>query len=157
MLLFHELFDYAKHRLDNNSSISPCNYYNPYDNYKLYYQSFLGETGRLLEFYISPNINIIKYLTFGIFPNKELYSPKLWASKDLDELRNIIMKKIKQYNFKSSKILGCFPNGLEDKRAIIANGDNNELCLSDCTKDFYNNDGKMVPYSYYIREKYSCL
>jgi len=157
MLLFHELFDYAKHRLDNNSSISPCNYYNPYDNYKLCYQSFLGETGRLLEFYISPNINIIKYLTFGIFPNKELYSPKLWASKDLDELRNIIMKKIKQYNFKSSKILGCFPNGLEDKRAIIANGDNNELCLSDCTKDFYNNDGKMVPYSYYIREKYSCL
>lgn len=157
MFLFNELFGHAKHRLENNSSISPCNYYNPYDNYKLCYQCFLGKAGRLLEFYISPNIEIIKYLKFGIFPNKELYSPKIWASKNLDELRNIVMKKIKQYNFKSNKILGYFPNGLEDKRAIIASGEKNVLYLSDCDEEFYDSDGKIIPYSYYIREKYSCL
>ena len=157
MLLLHELFGHVKHRLDRNSSISSCNYYNPYDNYKLCYHCFLGETGRLLEFYISPNEDIIKYLKFGIFPNKELYSPKLWASKDLNNLRNIVINKIKYYNFKSNKILGNFPNGSEDKRAIIANGDNNESYLSDYAKEFYDNDGKIVSYSNYIKEKYSCL
>ena len=159
MLFFHELFGHIKHRLDNNCSPSPCNYYNPYDNYNLCYHCFLGEEGRLLEFYISPNIDIIKYLKFGFFPNKELFSPKLWASKDLNELRRIVMEKIKKYNFKSNKILGFFPDGLEDKRAIIAKGDKNEVYLTDNANDYYDNDGNITPYSYsiYIREKYSCL
>jgi hypothetical protein len=98
-----------------------------------------------------------KIFKFGFFPNKELYSPKLWASKDLNELRNIVMKKIKKYNFKSDKILRSFPDGLEDKRAIFAKGDKNEQYLSDNTKEFYDNDGKIIPYSYYIKDKYSCL
>jgi hypothetical protein len=110
MLFFHELFGHAKHRLDNNYSLSPSHYYNPYDNYKLCHHCKYGESGRLFEYYFSNDINIIHYLKFGFFPNKELMNVKLWTASDLSELRQIDRKKIKYNNFKSEKIINCFPN-----------------------------------------------
>ena len=62
MLFYHELFGHTKQILDNNHSISPTHYYNPHDNYKLCYHCFLGEIGRLFEFYISPEIEVINNL-----------------------------------------------------------------------------------------------
>ena len=79
MLFFHELFGHSKHRLDNNYSMSATHFYNPYDNYKLCYHYYLGESGRLFEYYISNDVEIIKYLKFGLYPNKTLLSSKLWV------------------------------------------------------------------------------
>ena len=94
MVFFHELFGHAKHRLDNNHSESPTHFYNPYDNYKLLYHCFNGESGRIFEYYISDKIDIIKYLKFALLPNSELMDLKLWTANDLSDLRKIVQQKI---------------------------------------------------------------
>ena len=156
MIFFHELFGHAKHRLDC-CSISPSHFYNPYNNYKLSFHCVAGESGRLFEFYISPDINIIKYLQFSLFPNKDLLLTKLWVSQDLKELRNIVKEKINIYKFDSEKEIAKFPNGIEEKCAILVNADENVEFFSDEDGEFYDNDGPFNPYRINMEEIISCI
>ena len=141
MLFFHELFGHAKHRLDNNYSMSPTHFYNPYDDYKLCYHYHLGESGRLFEYYISNDVEIIKYLKFGLYPNKILLSSKLWVANDLSKLREIIKEKILKNKFTCKKNLSNFPDGKGGDFAILATGKEDEKYLTDQSKDIiYNYD-----------------
>ena len=141
MLFFHELFGHSKHRLDNNYSMSPTHFYNPYDDYKLCYHYHLGESGRLFEYYISNDVEIIKYLKFGLYPNKILLSSKLWVANDLSKLREIIKEKILKNKFTCKKNLSNFPDGKGGDFAILATGKEDEKYLTDQSKDIiYNYD-----------------
>ena len=162
MLFFHELFGHAKHRLDNNYSLSPSHYYNPYDNYKLCYHYHLGESGRLFEFYISNDIEIIKYLKFARFPNKDLLCTKLWVANDLTELRDTVKKKILDNKFVCQKILNYFPNGEEDKLLIPATGKKDERFLTDNLRGIYynydDNSDNYYPYGLFPnKRKIECI
>ena len=156
MLFMHELFGHAKHRLDC-WSLSPTHFYNPHNNYKLSYHCFEGESGRLFEFYISPDINIIKYLQFSLFPNKDLLLTKLWVAQDLRELRNIVKEKINYYKFECEKKIAKFPNGFEEQYAILVNTDENIEFFSDSANAFYDNDGPFNPYRINMEEIISCI
>ena len=144
MVFLHELIGHAKHRLDSYISLSPTHYYNPHDNYKLCYHCFLGESGRLFEFYISPNINIISYLKFSLSSNKELLSTKLWTANDLSKLRKIVLDKIANNNAKFEQKINYFPDGVEDKNLILANGDEGDKSyFSDESTNYYEKDGEV--------------
>ena len=157
MLFLHELLGHAKHRLDNNNSMSPSHYYNPHDNYKLCYHCFLGESGRLFEFYISPEIEIIKYLKFSLSSNEELLSIKLWVANDLKELREMVKQKIIETKFECKRDIKDFPNGVEDVNAQFSNGDETDAYLSDYAQDFYENDRELNSYIRTGRKIISCV
>ena len=151
MVFFHELFGYAKHRLDNNYSFSPTHFYNPYANYKLLYHCLNGESGRILEFYISNDIEIIKYLKFALFPNVELMDVKLWVASDLNELRQIVKQKIKDNNFSCKKKIKYFPDSKNNTEPIQATEDDEDNYLSDqsnFSKGIYDSDENDLRYPY---------
>ena len=157
MVFLHELFGHAKHRLDNTSSMSPTHYYNPHDNYKLCFHCLMGESGRLLEFYISPKIDIINYLKFSLFPNNELLSTKLWTANDLSELRTIVQKKILDNKFVCKKKIDLFPNGEEENKTKLADGEEDCKYFSDYLEDYYDSDEVFNPYRALKMKKISCL
>ena len=158
MLFFYELFGHTKHRLDNISYMSPTHYYNPHDNYKLCLHCHKGESKRLLEFYISPKIDIINYLRFSLFPNTELISTKLWTANDLSELRTIVQKKIFDNKFECiKKIDDLFPNGQEDNKAEVVDDEEDYKYFSDYSEDYYDSDEDFNPYKALKMKKISCL
>ena len=161
MLFFHELFGHAKHRLDNNVSMSPTNFYDPYNNYNLLYHCMLGESGRLVEYYISNDIKIINYLKFSTFPNKEIMSVKLWTAPDLSDLRQIVKDKIEKYNFTCEKKIENFPDPNNNIKPTLADGSTDEEYLSDSAGDFYERYDKEFGFNpyYFLYEKgsHSCM
>ena len=159
MVFFHELFGHAKHRLDNNYSFSPTHFYNPYDNYKLLYHCANGESGRILEFYISNDMEIIKYLKFSLFPNAELMDVKLWVANDLNLLRQIVKQKIKNNNFSCEKKIKYFPDLKLNTEPEKATKDAEDNYLSDqpnFSQDIYDSDENDLGYPYeYLFQKNS--
>ena len=154
MVFLHELFGHAKHRLDNNHSLSPTHFYNPYANYQLLYHCVNGESGRIFEYYISDDIEIIKYLKFALIPNKELMDIKLWVASDLKQLRLIVKQKIKDNKFSCQKEIKDFPKKEYNIEPIPANGEEKDNCLSDQTDDIYYYDKNSVgyPHDYLLRK-----
>ena len=86
MVLFHDCFCHGKIRLSSEGSESPNYFYNPYDNYEIYYHDENGESGRLFEFYISRNKDDIRFLKYSLEPLPELLDADLWTGKNLDKL-----------------------------------------------------------------------
>ena len=156
MLFMHELFGHAKHRLDVWSQ-SPTHYYNPHNNYKLCFHCLSGESGRLFEFYISPEINIIKYLKFSLCNNEDLLSVKYWVANNLTELRKLVRDKIVKNKFECKKKIADFPNGKEDKYAMLVNDGEDVKYFSDIAKEFYDNDGPFNPSRIDREEIISCV
>ena len=134
-LLFNELFGKTKFKFDNNYLMLPSHYYNPYDNYKL---CFYNNYNELFEFYISNDTEIVKYLKYALFPNNELLNIKLWTSKNLNELRYIIKKKILYNKFKYQKNMDYFLDGKEDKYIIYATSENDVEYFSEQFYENYN-------------------
>ena len=146
MLFFFELFNYVKFRLDNSESKKPSYFYNPYDNYNLYFHYIDEEGKRLFEYYISNEIEIIEYLKFSFLPNKELMNVKLWTSNDLSELRQIIKKKIEINNFKTKKNFYNFPYTKQNKMPILADGTEDEFNSPNYQDDLYDTDDNYPKY-----------
>ena len=138
MLFINELFGKTRFKFDRNYLTFPNHYYNPYNNYKLCCNYNCG-INRLLEFYISNDIDIVKYLKYALFPNKELLNIKLWTSENLNELRYIIKKKILYNKFQSRKNMNYFLDGIKNKHIIPASEEiNDEEYLDEQLNENYN-------------------
>ena len=147
MVFFHELFGHAKHRLDNSHSKSPTHFYDPYAEYELLYHCYNGESGRIFEYYISDDIEIIKYLKFALFPNADLMDIKLWTASDLSKLRQIVKQKINANKFFCNKKIKDFPDISNNIEPIPAKGGYKDEFLSDDdVKDMYISDENYVEY-----------
>ena len=136
-LFINELFGQMQLKFDKNYLMLPSHYYNPYDNYKLCCNNNFGKNG-LFEFYISNDVEIIKYLKYGLLENKELLNAKLWTAKDLNELRFIVKKKIYYNKFKCQKVVNYFLDGKEDKYLILATGKKDEEFSDEQFNEEYN-------------------
>ena len=93
LLLLHESFCHGKTKFDFEENDSPNSFYNPYYDYNLFHHCSDGESGRLFEYYISSDKQIIRFLKYSFVPLKELYNVKLWTGKDLNELIKIVKEK----------------------------------------------------------------
>ena len=136
-LFINELFGQMQLKFDKNYLMLPSHYYNLYDNYKLCFNNNYGKNG-LFEFYISNDVEIIKYLKYGLFANRELLNAKLWTAKDLNELRYIVKKKIYYNKFKCQKVVNYFLDGKEDKYLILATGKKDEEFSDEQFNEEYN-------------------
>ena len=64
-----------------------------------------------MEYYISEDINKIKFLKFSFSPKKVLYNPKLWTEENFENLNKIIENLMeKQSKDYLENILGSFPS-----------------------------------------------
>ena len=84
--------------MDFQENDSPNSFYNPHDDYNLIYHCSDGESGRLFEYYISPDKEIIRFLKYSFVSLPELLNVKLWTGKDLNDLIKLIKNKQKENN-----------------------------------------------------------
>ena len=71
----------------------------PYDNYKELELERV-EIGRTLEYYISNDINKIKFLKFSFSSKKDLYNHNLWIDENFEKLNLMIESLMKKNNSK---------------------------------------------------------
>lgn len=109
MLLFHDCFCHSKIRKRFDS---PSYFYNPYDDLTLVFHCDNGECGRLFEFYISPNIDVIKFLKYSYVSMPELLETKYWTCSNREELWDYINKKMKKNKIEITDQLQYFPTNL---------------------------------------------
>ena len=142
MLFFHECFGHGKLRIRFEGSESPNYLYNPYDNYELSYHDENGESGRLIEFYISSDMDTIRFLKYSMTPLPELSNVDLWVKPNLNELRKIISEKMKNFDMSSIKdqLIKAFPKGEKEENIEFANDKTGYD--SDIYSSLYENDQK---------------
>ena len=119
LCLLHEICSYLNLVLKN----SPNVIHDPYNKYKE-----LGlernESGRTLEYYISKDINKIKFLKFSFSPKSKLNNYKLWIDKDFSQINLIIDDLIlnSSNDYYLQYALSYFPTNVEKEK----NDKNNE-------------------------------
>ena len=134
MLFLHECFCHAKIRNRHSEIDSPSYFYNPYDDYTLLFHCDKGECGRLFEFYISPNIEVIKFLKYSYVSMPELLNSEYWTSKNREKLWNYIKKKMEENKIEILDSLAYFPKNLVESKPEFAENEN------DLEKDIYYSD-----------------
>ncbi len=125
MILFHECFCHAKIKIKNEGSESPNYFYNPHKDYGLTFHDYFGESGRIFEFYISPNIDKIRFLKYSLTPLPELGDVNLWVKENMKELNKIIDEKMKNFDMDSIKDqkIYAFPTGEIEENLELAEKD----------------------------------
>ena len=126
LCLLHELCSHLKLLLKEKTIKSPNIINDPYDDYKEL-ELDRAESGRTLEYYISNDINKIKFLKFSFSPKKDLYNHNLWTDENFEKLNLIIetlMKKTTSKEYLYYEI-DCFPKKNKEKIKEI-NDDKNE-------------------------------
>ena len=110
LCLLHEICSHLKLAITNKIIKSPNVINDPHNNYnELKLEN--GESGRTMEYYISEDINKIKFLKFSFSPKKVLYNPKLWTEENFENLNKIIENLMeKQSKDYLENILGSFPS-----------------------------------------------
>ena len=97
LCLLHELCSHLKLLIKEKTIKSPNIINDPYANYnKLKLKK--AESGRIMEYYISKDINKIKFLKFSFSPKKDLYNHDLWTNENFENLNLVIEKLIKNSN-----------------------------------------------------------
>ena len=134
MLFLHECFCHTKIRSRHSEIGSPSYFYNPYDDYTLLFHCDKGECGSLLEFYISPNIEVIKFLKYSYVSMPELLNSEYWTSKNREKLWNYIKKKMEENKIEILDNLEYFPKNLVESKPEFAENEN------DLEKDIYYSD-----------------
>ena len=85
MCLLKEVCSHLKLLIHDKALKLPNIINDPYDNYKeLELES--AERGRVMEYYISKDINKIKFLKFSFSPKKDLYNSSLWTGENFENL-----------------------------------------------------------------------
>ena len=131
ILFMHEFLGHGKHAFKNNLKFgrehSPThvtiNYKN---NPTTFYTENKGESGRLVELFISPYEEIIYYMKYSQDNLKELMDYNLWVSSTMDRLNYIVSEKIIATNFDFEKerkknkgtLLQNFPIPSDNKEEI---------------------------------------
>ena len=143
MVLIHECFCHGKIRLSREGSESPNYFYNPHDNYELSFHIENGESGRLFEFYISKNIDVIRFLKYSLEPLSNLLDINLWVGKNLNKLNQIILQRMENYDFdkiEKQKIY-AFPTGQKEQNLQYAKEDKDYD--SEVYPELYEDDQKL--------------
>ena len=104
LLFLHEFLGHGKHAIKENLKFgkehSPTHLTLNYNKNPLtIYTESKGESGRLVEFIISPYEEIIYYMKYSQDNFKELLNYKIWISDTMDEINQIVAKKIIDTNF----------------------------------------------------------
>ena len=94
------------------------------------------ESGRILEFYISKNIEKIKFLKFSFTPKSQLLDEKLWVDENFEKLNEVIDELMKDSKSDYLKYdMAYFPNDKECK-----NEDEDDIILDN--ENFSENEDK---------------
>ena len=148
LCLLHELCSHLKLVIKDKTMKSPNIINDPYDNYKDL-ELEMEESGRTMEYYISNDINKIKFLKFSFTPKSELNDPKLWIDKNFEKLNLLIeqlMDKTASYEYLNNNIY-YFPkvktniieeNKIENKNQIMNDWKESSPENSDDEKIFRN-------------------
>ena len=144
MFLFHECFCHAKIKKTTEGSESPNYFYNPHEDYGITFHDYHGESGRVFEFYISPNIDKIRFLKYSLSPLQELKNVNLWVKENLEELNKIIDKQMKLFDMDTIKDqeIHAFPTGEIEK--VIEFAENNLDYDSEVFSSLYEEDKKNI-------------
>ena len=142
MLLMHECFGHAKIRLRAEGSETSNYFYDPHNDYELSYHDENGESGRLIEYYICPSEDAIRFLKYSLIPLNELMNVNLWVGENMKTLNNIIFEKMKDFDFDEIKnqTISYFPKG--GKRDNIEFANNDKDYDSEIYQDLYEDDKK---------------
>ena len=146
LFLIHESFCHGKTKLDFQENDSPNSFYDPHDDYNLIYHCSDGESGRLFEYYISPDKEIIRFLKYSFVSLPELLNVKLWTGKDLNDLIKLIKKKQKENNiiFSEQDEVSYFPDNNFNYFENATNNNNYESeRYSSLDEDYIDDDSKM--------------
>ena len=124
LVFMHEIFGHANHafreRIKLGKEHSPTNLSIKKENEFIhYFIDYKGESGRAVEFYISPFEEIIIYLKFSGDDFSELLDINKWIQNNFSEINRIVMKKIILNNFNTIGInLEGFPTPAENEDDI---------------------------------------
>ena len=135
LILLHEICSHSKLVARNLKVQSPTIINNPYNDYKELRMEN-PESGRILEFYISKNIEKIKFLKFSFTPKSQLLDEKLWVDENFEKLNEVIDELMKDSKSDYLKYdMAYFPNDKECK-----NEDEDDIILDN--ENFSENEDK---------------
>ena len=97
LCLLHEICSHLKLLIKEKTIKSPNIINDPYDNYNEL-KLKMAESGRIMEYYISKDINKIKFLKFSFSPKKDLYNHDLWTDENFEKLNLVIEELIENCN-----------------------------------------------------------
>jgi len=126
MLFLNECFCHPKIRKRNNDIDSPSYFYNPYNDYNILFHCKLGECGRLFEFYISPNIEVIKFLKYSFISMPKLLNTKYWISSSRKELWDYLNEIMEKNKIEIEDNIGYFPDQKAEFQLNLANNNEKE-------------------------------
>ena len=117
--ILHELCSQLKLFIKEKALKSPNIINDPYDDYnELELEN--GESGRIMEYYISQDINKIKFLKFSFSLKKDLYNHNLWTDENFEKLNMIIDNLMSNIsNDYLNYEISCFPTKkIKDNKEI---------------------------------------
>ena len=117
LCLLHEICSHLKLDLKDKTINSPNVIHDPYNKYNEL-RLERSESGRTLEYYISKDINKIKFLKFSFSPKSKLNNYKLWIDKDFSQINliidDLIINSSNDYYLQYS--LSYFPTNIENEK-----------------------------------------
>jgi len=122
LCLLHEICSHLKLLIKEKTIKSPNIINDPYDNYNEL-ELDMAESGRTMEYYISKDINKIKFLKFSFSPKKDLYNHTLWTDENFENLNLIIENLMKNdisneyLNYEVGNFLMKKNKDIEDKES----------------------------------------
>ena len=123
LCLLHELFSHLKLLIKEKGVKSPTIINDPHYNYEQL-KLIKGESGRTMEYYISKDIDKIKFLKFSFSPKKDLNNLDLWTDENFEKL-NIKIDYLKNKNKSEEYLdykLSYFPSK-QDKDELKENNE----------------------------------
>ena len=94
--LLSEICSHLKLMVKDKEIKSPNIISDPYDDYSELSLK-MEESGRTIEYYLSQDIDKIKFLKFSFSPKKDLYNPNLWTDENFEKL-NLIIENLMENN-----------------------------------------------------------
>ena len=127
LILLHEICSHSKLAARSLKIQSPNIFNNPHNNYKELKMNN-AESGRILEFYISKDINQIKFLKFSFTSKSKLLDEKLWIDENFEKLNKVTEELMKNAILDYLKYeMSYFPNDNEDSEDSDDNEDKDDL------------------------------
>jgi hypothetical protein len=156
MNMLHELYGHGKNMIRSSIVSSPV-YINSINRFtfgeikkndiksplQTYYIDINGESGRVLDFFISEKKKILLALKFSYLSFNELMSYKLWVRENFDELNKRVEEKTKNFEFDTKLYnLAKFPTIENDdlRKKVDENMENIKYWSDD---DYDENDNKL--------------
>ena len=114
LILLHGICSHLKLATRSLKIQSPNIFNNPHNNY-MELKMNNAEIGRILDFYISKDINQIKFLKFSFTSKSQLMDEKLWVDENFEKLNKMLEELMKNAILDYLKYeMSYFPSDNED-------------------------------------------